>query len=59
MNYFTEGQKATRNDTGAVVRIVDVRPVGDQVFYVTWDYRDGHTAIINGRDLRPHTQEAK
>jgi hypothetical protein len=51
--YLRIGQHAKRNDTGAVVRVTDVRPVGSRVFYVVEDVRDGHTIIVAQEDLRP------
>lgn len=53
MDILRIGQYAKRNDTGARVCITDVRPNGNRVFYVTEDCRDGHTAIIEHRELRP------
>ncbi len=50
---FTINQVVKRNDTGRAVRIVEVRPNGLQVFYVTRDQQDGHTTIFGERDLRP------
>lgn len=56
MNYFHIGDTARRNDTGARVRVVDVRPNGLRVFYVC-EHQDGHTAIFEHGQLRPDTQE--
>ena len=55
--HATIGQKVKRNDNGRIVRVTDIRPVGMFVFCVTEDMRDGHTAIIDARDLRPLTWE--
>ena len=51
---YKENDLAKRNDTGAVVRIIEVRPVGLSVFYTTEDHEDGHVAIFGEKDLRPH-----
>lgn len=50
---FTVGQIVTRNDNGRKVRIVDVRPSGLHLFYVTEDVQDEHTAILDATQLRP------
>lgn len=47
------GDRAKRNDTGRLVEIIDVWPVGVTVFYRTQDVADGHTTILIESDLRP------
>ena len=55
----TIGQRVKRNDNGRTVRIVDLRPCGVRVFAVTEDMQDGHTAILDVRDLRPLTETSR
>lgn len=50
---FNINDLAIRNDNQRVVRIAEANPVGHRVFYVTRDKLDGHTTIIEHRDLRP------
>lgn len=50
---FKVGDVAKRLDSGARVRIVDVRPVGTRIFYVTEDCKDGHTTLFGEEQLRP------
>jgi hypothetical protein len=59
MNYLRENDLAIRNDNGRVVRIIDVRPVGLRVFYVTEDRLDGHTTMIGHDQLRPAKEETR
>lgn len=47
------GKKYKRNDTGAVVKVIDLRLAGTAIFAVTQDVNDGHTTIIQDKDLRP------
>lgn len=54
MDYYLRANDiAVRNDTGARVRILEVRPIADRVFYKTEDCQDGHTTVIEHVDLRP------
>lgn len=58
MDYLKVNETAKRNDNGARVRVVDVRPNGLRVFYAVEDCRDGHTAIIEHSELRPDRSES-
>lgn len=56
MTVWKVGDYAKRNDNGRRVYIAEVMPNGDRVFYRTEDAIDGHTSIIEGRQLRPVTE---
>jgi hypothetical protein len=53
LRIYRPNDRARRNDNGRLVTIVTARPNGLRVFYVIEDVEDGHTAMIDGRDLRP------
>ena len=57
MDYLKIDQTCKRNDTGARVRVLEVRPNGLRVFYLMQDCRDGHTLILAHEDCRPDTKE--
>jgi hypothetical protein len=57
--HLSLGELAKRDDNGRVVRVIEVRPVGLSVFYVTEDVQDGHTCILGHRDLRPVEREER
>lgn len=42
-----------RVDNGRSVKVIDLKPNGATIFAVTQDELDGHTTIINTKDLRP------
>lgn len=48
-----EGTIVKRNDTGALVRIIDVQPVGLDLFYRCEDVETGRLSLISAHDLRP------
>jgi hypothetical protein len=52
-DYYQVGERATRNDNGRRVKIVEARPVGFRVLYTTEDLEDGRTTVLDGRQLRP------
>jgi hypothetical protein len=52
MDYLKPNDLAKRNDNGQVIRIVEVRPIGLRVFYMT-EGDDGNTAFIGHDQLRP------
>jgi hypothetical protein len=51
------GTLAKRNDTGAIVRILEMRPCGLEVFYRCENVETGEVTLVSARDLRPAPRE--